>query len=278
MTGWSLRSLLHRRGAARSTWLSGMHPLTGNFALRGDAIAGSVRQGHGAIADSVLIEVTRGGSVIASCPATRHPQQERFNFVLPIQGRFTGRDLATESIAVTARDSAGNRGRLRLGGAAQLELIRDYLGAPVNVILDLDFTSGGNARPYLGAGWRNAEADFTWTENDDSFISLDAAGEPGTYVLRSTVAAFVRQPVLPFQVLEVFAGTWPIDSQLYREQHMKFSECKFPREAFGDAPRVTLRFHHPNAARPSEVAGSQDTRRLAFRFKRVTLVRLRQAE
>ena len=274
MTGWRLLSLFNRHRAAPNPWLFRGSPLTGYFELRMDRIVGWAKNGYGSIADSMLIEVIRHGNVIASCPATRQPELRRFAFSLSIEGRFTGKELATESVIVVARDSSDNRCILRLDGAAQLELVRDYLGVPADVILDLDFSHDGNARPYLGAGWVGVGTDFTWTENDDSFIHFDAPVEPGTYALRFTAGAFICKPELPRQVLEVFVDAWQIASLIYREGHPQFQECRFSHEAFASSSRAALRFRHPNAARPSEVYDGKDGRRLAFNFKRLTLARL----
>jgi hypothetical protein len=276
--GWSLLSLFNRRSAAPNPWLRGGSPLTGSFELRVDRIVGQATDNQGATADSMVIEVMRRGRVIASCPATRHPHQPRFDFSLPIEGRFTAKELVIESVIVIARDSSGNRGHLRFDGATQLELLREHFGVPADVILDLDFSRDGNARPYLGAGWYWTGPDSTWTENLDSFISFDTPAEPGTYALRFTAGAFVAKPEPSRQVLDVFVDARQIDGFRFTEGHAQFRECKFSHEVFTASPRTTLRFHHPDAARPSDIVGNKDTRCLAFYFKRLTLVRLLQPE
>jgi hypothetical protein len=212
--------------------------------------------------------------VIASCAATAQPENRRFVFSLPVEGRFTGAELVREEVAIIARDSDGNSGRVLLDGATQLELIREHLGAPAIVILDLDFSRGGNAKPYLGAGWSGVETDFTWTENDDSFISFDTPAEPGAYVLRMTAGSLIRESRLPTQKLVVFINATQVAHIDSDESHARFHECKFPHEAFASASRTTLRLHHPDAVRPSDLGDSADSRRLAFYFKRLTLVRL----
>ena len=273
----------------------GMNSLFGYFELRVDRIVGWVKDAYDSDVASMQIEVigrwprqldggeaevasTRiwasgRGRVVASCTATAQPDNRRFVFSLPVEGRFTGAELVREEVTVMARASNGNSGRVLLDGATQLELIREHLGAPATVIFDLDFSRGGNAKPYRGAGWSGVETDFTWTEDDDSFISFDTPAEPGAYVLRMTAGSLIREPRLPVQKLVVFINGAQVAHIVSDESHARFHECKFPHEAFASAPRTTLRLHHPDAVRPSDLGDSADRRRLAFYFKRLTLVR-----
>jgi acetyltransferase-like isoleucine patch superfamily enzyme len=145
---------------------------------------------------------------------------------------------------------------------------------PEVVILNLDFSRGGNARPYLGAGWSDAETDFTWTENDDSYISFDTPREPGTYVMRITASGIINKPDLPTRQLTVFINTMQVAHIVCDVADQQFNEFKFTHEAFGAAPHTTLRLHHPDAVRPSDLGPSADTRRLAFSLKHLTLVHL----
>jgi hypothetical protein len=263
----------------------GMNSLFGYFELRVDRIVGWVEDAYDSDITSMQIEVLgrwprqldgveADVASIASCTATAQPDNRRFVFSLSVEDRFTGADLVREEVTVMARASNGNSGRVLLEGATQLELIREHLGAPAVVIFDLDFSSGGNARPYLGGGWSGLEADFTWTENDDSFISFDTPAEPGAYVLRMTAGSLVREPRRPVQKLMVFINATQVADIVSDQSPAQFHECKFAHEAFASELRSTLRLHHPDAVRPSDLGDSADRRRLAFYFKRMTLVRL----
>ena len=48
---------------------------------------------------------------------------------------------------------------------------------------------------------------------------------------------------------------------------------KIPAGMLDAGGRKVLRLHHPDCARPSEVSGSRDTRRLAFAYKKIALTR-----
>ena len=224
------------------------------------------------------IEFLHRGSQIASFAATRHPEFGRFVFSYPIEGRFTGAELVREDVIIMARDSDGNTGRLLLDGAAQIELIREHFDVPCVTSLDLDFSRGGNASLYLGAGWSKAETDFTFTENIDSFVTFNTPIKSGLYALRITLGALVRKPDIPTQDLNIIVNGIQVACIYFTEPHVQFHECKFLHEAFGQEPLTTVRFHHPDAARPVDFGINEDTRRLAFSFKRMTIVRLLPTE
>jgi hypothetical protein len=248
--------------------------LSGYFELRPGRIVGWATDGFGSAAAGMRIEVLRHGRVLAGCDAVRQPELKRFAFSLPVAGLFTGAELVTEDVTVVARDSRGASGRVLLDGAAQLELIRDHLGAPAVTVLDLDFSGDGNAKPYLGAGWYGAERDFTWTADVDSFVSFDTPREPGTYALRLTAGTLIQRPELTRQNLGIFLNETQIARFVYTDWQVQFQESKFDHAAFGAAPRATLRLHHPEAVRPSELLGQPDPRRLAFKCKRLSIARL----
>ena len=273
MTGWRLPRLF-KRGSGPHMQSVMINSLHGYFELRVDRIVGWVGDIYGFRNTGMRIEVFGRGGMIASCAAIPQPQQQCFDFSLHVEGRFTGAELVREEVYVVARDGDGNSGRILLDGAAQLELAREYLGVPATTVLDLDFARGGNAASYLGVGWSGTEPKFTWTENYDSFINFDTPTTPGTYALRITAGAVIRKPDLSTQDLAVFINDVQVAHIVYTEALVQFQECKFPHEVFAQAPRTTLRLHHPAAVRPFEVGLNSDRRCLAFSFKRLTLVRL----
>jgi hypothetical protein len=274
MTRWSRFNIF---GSARKA-ISVPNTLSGYFELRVNRIVGWSKDGYGSDAATMQIEVFVRGGLIASFAATKQPEQQRFVFSFPVDGRFTTVELVREDVLIMARDSDGNNGRILLDGAAQIELARETLGVPATVIFDLEFSRGGNARPYLGAGWSGEEAEYTWTENDDSFISFDTPTDSGAYALRMTAGAAVRRPERPTQDLEVFIDTTQVADIVYYFAHVQFNECKFAHDVFAGEPRTTLRLHHPGAVRPSDMGPSTDRRRVAFSFKRLTLIRLLQPQ
>lgn len=248
--------------------------LFGYFEFRAGRISGWVRDTYNSEVSKLWVEVLYDGNVIASVTATVQADEGRFAFSVPVEGRFSGADLVKERVIVLARDSDGNSGRILLDGAGQLELVREYFGAPAAVIFDLDFGPGGNARPFLGRGWSGPDVDFTFTEDSESFISFDRPVEPGSYALRITTGALVRKPEIPEQELVIFVDDTQIGHISLTEPHVQFRECLFSHEAFGSAASTTLRLYHPDAKRPCDFGWNSDVRRLAFSFKRLSLARL----
>jgi hypothetical protein len=179
---------LFRRGRRRPTQIAMPNAFFGEFEFRVNRLVGWVKDKYDSDIDDLQIEVLRHGVVIAACSSAPQSGQRHVQFSLPVEGLFTGAELVKEEVVLIAHDREGNRGQLRLDGAAQIELIRDNLGAPSVGVFDLDFSRDGNARPYLGGGWSGAESSFTWTENDDSFISFGTPAEPGTYALRMALS------------------------------------------------------------------------------------------
>jgi hypothetical protein len=248
--------------------------LSGTFELRIDRLVGSVTDGYGTNVESIRIDLRHHGQLLASFPAKPRLEQGNFTFSFNIQGRFTGADLVKEAVTLTAYDSDGNSGRIWLDGASQLELIRDHLGAPAVTVLDLDFSREGNARPYLGAGWSQAEDDFTWAEDDDSFISFDTPTDPGHYALRLTAGTILNKPQLSSQELAISIDGTYVTQIFYNEAFAQFHECRFSHEVFAHQTRSVLHLHHPDAVRPSDTGPSADQRRLSFNFKRLSIARL----
>jgi hypothetical protein len=252
--------------------------LSGSFELRVDRLVGSITDGFGTRADNVRINVMQNGALIDTIQAEPQRAHGRFIFSYPIDGRFGGRDLVNESVQLIAGDSDGNRGRLQLDGAAQLELLREHMGIPSITVLDLDFSAAGNARSYLGNGWSGTETDFTWTEDDDSFITFETPSEPGTYLLRMTMGAIMNRAQRQAQDLLVYLNEELIAPIALNEGHVQFVEQRFPSNLFGSHDRSTLRLHHPHPLRPCDLGPTDDRRRLAFNFKRLSLARLQAVE
>jgi len=109
------------------------------------------------------MSISSRGQIIASCPAVWLPEHRRCDFALPIEGRFTGLDQVREDVVIIAGDSNSKRGEVMLDGATQLKMVRDYIAVSFIPPFDLDFSRDGNVKPYLGAGWSEAEEGLTWT-------------------------------------------------------------------------------------------------------------------
>jgi hypothetical protein len=267
-------SRLFKRSGVRRMRLGSPNTLYGYFELRVDRIVGWVEDTYRSSAADMQVDVRCGGHLIASVVASAQPGEARFFFSVTVDDRVKAADLIRETVIVVARDSDGNTGRLLLDGAAQLELIRDYLGVPTIVSFDLDFSPGGNARPYLGSGWSGSGVDVTFMQDDESFINFETPSESGTYALRITIGAIIQKPDVPEQALTAFVNGVEVAQLFQTESPVQFHEFMFSSEAFTAIPHSSLRFYHPDAKRPCDLGWNGDIRRLAFSVKRISLVRL----
>ncbi len=248
--------------------------LTGTYDLYGDTIRGVVEFELPDSRRGLEVQALRYGNPIAACPVEPGGGGSKLRFELPMLGRFTAADLAHETVIIAARNPRGDSGTLGLEGSTRLELIRTYLGVPAETIIDLDFTRHGNARPFLGKGWSNAEDTFTWTEDDDSFIHFRTPAAPGPFLLRmrlvASIAAFV-----PIQLMQIHLNEAVVATFTESDPAEQFREFRLTGESFAGTTESHLRLHHPYAVRPRDHhASSTDGRRLAFRVKRLSLVRV----
>jgi hypothetical protein len=156
------------------------------------------------------------------------------------------------------------------------KLFRAYVEPPVPVValapspsISLRFGSDGNAQRSMGYGWSTPEIGFTWATEDRSLLTLDPLPSAANYWLDMDVAPFIVPPVLPSQRLVV---------QIHGETVHTFDPlesgpvaCAVPGHLLHGRPRIEIVLEHPNAARPHDVSGGGDTRRLAIAFRSLSL-------
>ncbi len=248
--------------------------LRGSFEFRFNQMVGWVDDPHGPAIGPLRIRIMRYNKLITSLELTRADRKSRYKFVIDATGLFHGRELLNDTIRVVAANAEGETGLIRLDGGSALELIHDHLGLPADPIVDLSFARGGNARNFLGEGWSAAEDEFTWTEGDDSYISIDRPEVEGPLAVRVSTGAFIHHPTVTSQILEVsISGAFLFRTE-FTFAHACFFETAFETSILPDANELLIRLHHPDACRPSDVfAKSRDQRRLAFSFRRFALVR-----
>jgi hypothetical protein len=198
-------------------------------------------------------------------------------FTLNIEGRFNRRELALGNVRVKASNEGGDTGTLTLDGARELELVRQYLGAPADPVFDLDFSEHGNARPYLGEGWHQAGGDLTWTDGQESWIHFGTPSEPGVYVLLIRYHALIVNDI-NVQSLGIYLNGEMIGGAVTPDWNQESRQFRFDHAQFGGVETSSLRLHHPTPARPCDHSESPDTRMLAFAIYSMSLVRLLSPE
>lgn len=246
--------------------------LSGTFDINGEKLTGLVGKVGGLDHGDVWVEARRGQDVLTKC-SMRKGGGGWQSFELLIDGRFTREELAREIVTVRAVNSNGDSAELLMNGNTRLELIRQYMGIPVETILDLDFRRSGNATPYLGQGWSAAEPDYTWTVGEESHIRFKSPQPPGPFLLRMKYSCFVSDFV-PLQQFDCFLNDNPVASFSEDHRRVTFREFRMNASVFQGVEDSLLKLMHPRAARPDKFGNAKDDRSLAFCFRTIAIVRV----
>jgi hypothetical protein len=136
--------------------------------------------------------------------------------------------------------------------------------------VDAVFGAGGNAAGLIGFGWSAPEDGFTWSIDDRSQILLDPPPEASDYWLEMDLSPFVAPPALPRQSLRIIVNGSAVH-QIEAVQRGT-TGCVVPGILIRGRKKIDIVLEHPHAARPCDVAGEKDDRRLAVAFRRLSLV------
>jgi hypothetical protein len=133
----------------------------------------------------------------------------------------------------------------------------------------LDFAGEGSTGDLALEGWSKAEASFRWTDGSRAVIQFARPDRPGDYKLACAVKPFTVKDKIIVQRARVslnghFLGTASIAAA-------GVLECSLPWRLLADHPSVLIELALPDAARPSDVTLSRDTRQLGLRFERAVL-------
>ena len=268
--------LLNRiRTALRGGW---HNPIThygaifkGTFEIKGSRISGIVgHDGYLSNKPPTAVVVLRDGKEIALTD-NLDIEGTRWRFVIDVGFEFTPDDVLKDRIAVFALDWRGNRSPLAIVGAMQLGYIKEAIGKPSKVELLIDFSRGGNSIVYVRDGWYAPEREHTWTKGTSSTLDLPLI-EPGSrYTLEMLMWPFVVPDKIPDQSLAILVNDNLI-SKAFVQPGFNLIECDVPPDC-ATLSRATLRFDHPDAAKPCDHPGFKDDRVLALAFKTLKLRR-----
>jgi len=246
--------------------------MVGRYDITGAFITGVVGKVQGVKNGSIWIQARRRGKVIAEylVPASKDGW---LHFKMPIEDRFTVEEVARDAVAINCVNSRGDAGLLTLDGNTRLQLIRQYMGVPVEPVLDLDFSRSGNARPYLERGWSASEPAYTWTIDEESTIRFKSPSPPGPFLLRMTYSSFITEFV-PLQPLDCYINEHMIASFTEDNRKVTFREFRVNAGIFQGVEESVIRLAHPFAAAPNKFANVKDNRRLAFCFQTLSILRV----
>jgi hypothetical protein len=215
------------------------------------------------------VVVTREGEAIGSTDQF-DLRANGWIFEIEFASPFTTGDILQERLAVFAVDRRGSRSKLMLDGAVQLSYVKE-LTAPSELELLIDFSDRGNSAQYRLDGWSGQEAEHIWTDGDSSSLALAFKQPEARYRLEILAWPFVVPDKIPAQTLFVSLEDTQIGKFNVRGGQ-NLLECDIPAE-LTTAAQTTLRFRHPDAAKPSDYLPDTGDRVMALAFRRITLRR-----
>jgi hypothetical protein len=129
----------------------------------------------------------------------------------------------------------------------------------------INFGVAGNGGTFCRSGWSQAEPRHTWTLGRESELELPQPTEPGAYRLLIELGPFVWKDKLEVQRLVVSVNGAQIGEFALRE--VALVDCAVPWSVLAGREAVSIKFTHPDAAKPSGVNGASDHREIAFAFE-----------
>ena len=205
-----------------------------------------------------------GRDLVAECDASFGLYMERFGYERGTRGSRT----ATGTLS-KAGQIGGARVLTGYDAAQHFSATRD--AAQAAPIFEITFGTAGSSKQYLREGWAVPEGGYTWTAGSECRLEFPRPDHPGNYLLRLLARVFLWQETLPAQRLSIVVNGSAIGSVVARGE-IAVVECDLPWTVLERHESVTLSFLVPDAARPSEVTGTEDDRLLAFCFERLEIV------
>ena len=136
-------------------------------------------------------------------------------------------------------------------------------------VLELKFGRDGTGEMFKREGWAPSERGFVWSNAPESRLLLPAIRAKGTYRLHIVASPFIHGDALPAQRVTVGINDHVIGTVQAHDTCLLSIPIPAAVARSGRAIELTLRF--PDAARPSEVIGSDDNRVLGVSLHRIAL-------
>ena len=252
-----------------------LDPPTGSYDLLGTRCVGTVNTMDGPVGEVFRLVLRRSSYILADFETEPTDAQNRAPFAIDIGGIVSAEELLRESVELVAFDQDGNEGRLTLKGATQVEMIQRHMGTPQDIILDLDFSEGGNAEALLGEGWSVPEAGWRWSSGEASAFTFEHPVQGGNYEVTVLGQPFLCPPKLLEQRIEYYIGDELVLAASKDISTGELTRFKVPGAVFETPGPKTMRLCHPDAARPSDLMDVQDARQLAVAYKKLVIARLK---
>jgi hypothetical protein len=139
-------------------------------------------------------------------------------------------------------------------------------------LLTLNFGTDENGSCFLRQGWSSPEDGYVWSNAAKSSVSLPAIRQRGAYRLYIVGDPFTRAEKLPVQCVTVSMSGLDLGTACVRDTCV--IDVPVPAAVAEAEQTVVLTLGLPDAARPSDIQGGNDTRLLGLALRRIILCRV----
>ncbi len=126
------------------------------------------------------------------------------------------------------------------------------------------FGHGGNSEPFRESGWSKTEEKFTWTEGTGATLRMRIPATSDPITLRMKLSGLVREPVLPYQTLEVRANSQTVAE--WQVSNAAEFAAQLPPAITKAGGELTITLKIPKATSPKSLGLNVDPRVLGICF------------
>jgi hypothetical protein len=134
------------------------------------------------------------------------------------------------------------------------------------IVCDLAFGRDGDALPNVLYGWHKPEAPHHWSDGNEAAFLLPPLPDVATIFIELTCGTFSRGGMFQRVSIQINAGPATAPVRIERGTFVWQMACPAP------PARGVLRFHLPDAGRPSDYGPSGDQRLLAISAMRLRVI------
>ena len=134
----------------------------------------------------------------------------------------------------------------------------------------ITFGKNGNSHQFVGSGWSGTEPGHRWTTGKTSTLKIPALEFSGDALITFEAVPYLHLDRVVEQNLSIFFNEKKIDEFALLEGLHRYSGF-VPEACISRSTTNTIELRHPNAARPRDVGGLNDSREIAISFSSVSI-------
>jgi hypothetical protein len=141
-------------------------------------------------------------------------------------------------------------------------------------MLTINFGAEGNSADFVAGGWSVSERRLRWMTGTESELRIEPGLIGGDHIMELDLHPFARPPKVPSQRLTVAVnGTLIGGSTIANGGRFGY---RIPAAVLADRASTSIKFTHPDAARPCDSGPSNDRRLLSLSIMRMRISPVRQ--